>query len=984
MNGPRWNILSVEEPNAFRIAHPPPNLEAAAPSSSKRDPDLPFTSDFAPRPHHTFTRPAPNFNRNQSHPFEPASWLASADLSSPSFSAHDFLRRVLSPKNEKTSRPTQIPVLDDAFDADAALAALDTVESALRKKRENAKREENIARDELRKALHLSAKKREQLVHTADTVSTNISTFSGFGRQAAHALSSDISVLKALTDKLAALQDARDLVSLFTASTDELDAVRVSRFLATARKHVEDGSLASLLSENDMSVAREEIQRYESELAASLHTWMKNAVDSGNTQVVRDCAMAAEELGISQQFTDSFISHAFVLEQTAFGQGAKDEESDSLDPADALEKFRVICWETSNTFGEIIPTICESFPKPSRTLASVIHGLLEKKAVNVAETIMLSFLRGSKEVMSSNTYENERPSCDPDYAPLGRRSMEMMKSLAIADAKENWRETARHTAAQRKKFLIVSTTILRSITKLKAELFTQCRVPGAEDVDRLFGETADPCLVFANRWVSEYLVSEKAWLDEQFGTAFFDITRIEAHVPRLAPRETSDPEAYHRYRSFYSHISSQYQDMTRKAIESTHESLSRVTTVLSHISETSTLRNIDALASVTKGRSAIKQKTQQRRYAVQDFGTSSGNISTEPQPTCTGLGTEKMSSLDDLHQFKERSCKSSDVKQVLHRFLNSLIMSYLANSETILQAASHLLPVSESDARLQELWVNGASPLTAYIQAVDTLSRSNEVLDEFLLTLEPSNHITEMYNPTTMSNPDLSLHVSRETRELLHRDLATGLSDLGGEAQGGVKAAISAVRARLVAILSSPAAKEVYKSIRSLESLSTSTDGSTNTKANLDLEASPSFLNASTFIQQQLESVLLSLHSANREFVIFELSIITRDVVLKCWCDCNGLISVAGALQLVADGRVMMQVFQNHRESASNIACLPAIGQLFLESADGLWKCVEAKALANVDAKVLIELLKKREDCREERVVKVCQSLGATLEELTE
>lgn len=871
-------------------------------------------------------------------------------------------------------------MLDDAFDADAALAALDTVESALRKKRDIAKREEDIARDGLRKALHSSAKKREQLVHTADTVSANISTSSGFGRQAAHVLRSDVNALKALTDKLAALQDARDLVSMLTVGTNELDAVRVSRFLATARKHVDDGSLASLLSEDDMSAAREEIQRYEHELAASVHTWMKNAVGSGNTHIVRDCAMAAEELGISQQFTDSFISHAFVFEQTAFGQNAEDRESDSLDPADALEKFRVVCWETSKAFGEIVPTICESFPKPSRTLASVIHRLLEKKAVNVAEAIMFSFLRSSKEVTSTGTHESEKPSSDLTYAPLGRRSMEMMKSLAIADAKENWRETARRTAAERKKFLVVSTAILKYITKLKAELFIQCRVLGAEDVDRLFAKTPDPCLVFANRWMSEYLVSEKAWLDEQFGSAFFDITRIEAHVPRLAPRATSDSEVYHRYRSFYSQISSQYQDMTRNAIDSTHESLCRVTAVVSQIPDISALRSMDASALVTKSHSTVEQNTQHGRHTVQ---TSSGDVDNKPQPSCTGSETEKMSSLDDLYQYEERPCELANAKQVLYKFLDSLVMSYLANSETMLQAASHLLPVSESDAKLQELWVNGASPLTAYMQAVDTLSRSNEVLDEFLLTLEPSDVVTEIYNPTLMSSPDLSMHISRETRELLHRDLATGLSELGVEAQGGVRAAISAVRARLLAILSTPAAKGVYKSICSLESLSKSTEGSTNTKTNLELEASPSFTSASTFIQQQLQSVLPSLHSANREFVIAELSIVTKDVVLQCWCDCNGPISIAGALQLVTDGRAMMRVFQSHRESALNIDCLPAVGQLFLESADDLWKSVEMRSFANVDAKVLIELLKKREDRHGERVVKVCQSLGASLEELT-
>lgn len=983
MHGPRWNILSVEEPNAFRIAHPPPDLDPQPHPSSQRDPNLPFTSDFAAPPHPTFARPAKNFARTQSHPVEPASWLASADLSSQSFSAHDFLQRVLSPKQDKTSRPTQIPVLDDTFDADVALATLDTVESALRKKRNIAKREEDVARDELRKALDLSAKSREQLVRTADTVSTNVSASGGVVRQAANVLSSDVGALKALTDKLASLQDARDLVSLLTVSTNELDAVRVSRFLASAHKHVDDGSLASLLSEEDMDVAREEVQRCQGELAASIHKWMKGAVDSGNIHVMRECAMAAEELGISQQFTDSYISHAFAFERTTSAQRLQDEEFDSLDPADALEKFRVVCWEASNTLGEIIPTVCEVFPKPSRALASVIRRLLEKKAIGMADAIMSAFLRGSEKVTSAHGRKDEKLSPDLTDVPLGRRSMEMMKSLAIADAKENWRETARRTAAERKKFLIVSTKILKYITKLKAELFIQCRVPGAEHVDMLFAEIPDPCYVFASHWVSKYLAFEKAWLDEQFGTAFFDITRIEAHMPRLAPRETSDAEVYHRYRSFYSHISSQYQDMTASAIECTYESLCRVTTVLSHMSDSATVKNGDVPTSATRGHSANEHNDQQKGGKSQDGKTTSGSTNGGQQLSSTDLEAEKMPSLSDVHQFEEHPCESIDLKQVLRGIMDSLVMTYLANSETILQAATHLLPVSESDAEMQQLWVSGASPLTAYMQAVDTLSKSNEVLDEFLLTVEPSDHISDISSPTMTPYSDPGSHISRDTRELLHRELATGLYDLGVEAQCGVRAAISAVRVRLSAILSTPVAREIYKSLRSLDSLPTSTDENESAKANLELEASPAFLSASAFIEQQLQSILQSLHSTNREYVLFELSIITKEVVLECWCNCDGPISVAGALQLVADGRVMMRMFENHRECSTNVDCLPAIGQLFLESAEGLWKCVEARSLANVEAKVLVELLKKREDRHLERVVKVCQSLGASLEELS-
>lgn len=923
-----------------------------------------------------------DFPSTPTHPFEPASWLASADFSSPSFSAHDFLQRVLSPEYDKASRPTQIPVLDDAFDADAALAALDTVESALRKKRQVARREEEVARDELRKALHLSAKKRETLLHTADTVSANITTFSSIGRQAAGQLNADASVLKALADKLASLQNARDLVSLLAVNGNELDAVRVSKLLSSARKHIEDGSLASLLSPDDMAVARQETERCETELVTSIHDWMRVAVDSGNNQVVRDCAQAAEELNVFQQFIDSYISRTVSFEDGGPKNSNKADEFDSHQPDTAVAQFQVVCWETSSSVGEIIPTVCDSFSKPARPLASVLRVLLERKVIPTAEAILTSFLnRSEDETTVAGRRSRDIASSDSVYPPIGRSSMERMKSLAISDGKENWRETTRRAAIERKKFLTVCTGIFKSIAKLKADLFAQCRERCGGDVDVLFTAGSDPTFAFAKRMIPEYLRSERAWLDEQFGTAFFDITRIEAHVPRLAPRQTSDADVYHRYRAFYSRISSQYSDMTKSAIQSTYESLCRVATLLMNAAD----RGVKSSQKISPQKSS---KLATSNCSPSDRSNAQGSESPLPNKGSPQSGgslyseADNRSSLGDMHQFRKRACDANDPKQILREFLNGLLMSYLANTETILQAATHLLPVSEADAQMVDLWVSGASPLAAYMQAVDILARSNGLVHEFLRTLESPCHFSEDSSPTQSFCTDLSILAPQETRDLLHRELTAGLFDLGVEAQVGVKAAVAAVRARLSAMLSEPSATIIYRTIHNVARMASANVDSISTKAGLEMDASPAFMSASTFIEQQLQSVLSSVQGCNREFVISELSITTKEAVLQCWCDCDGPISVSGALQLVSDGRAMMRVFQNHRKSASTLECLPAVGQLFLESADGLWKCVESKSLANVDAKTLIELLKKRDDLHLERVVKVCQSLGASLQEL--
>lgn len=976
MRAGRRNLTSGDEPNAFRIARAIPTIGVPI-TSLQKDSTFVLNSDYRPTPHSAFSRVAPDFQPAQAHPFEPASWLVAPDLSSATFSAHDFLQRVLSERYERTSRPTHLPVLGDSFDADAALAALDTVESALRRQREVAKHDEEVARDELRRALHLSAKKREHLTRAADAVSTNISKFGDAGRQSASALTSDVSVLKATADQMASLQDARDLVSLLSTESSELDAVRVSRLLSKARQYIDDGSLANLLSSEDMRAAQDEIAHCEDELSLSIELWMRNAIDSGNSQIVRECATAAEELSISQGFIDSYISHIFALDHPdPPGKIRARMGLENVSSLEMLQKFRVVCWETVNSVGEIIPTVCESFSSPSQTLISVLRMLTQRKIVPVAEKIISTLLSRVTLASPLDNYRAEDSSLsDLSTTQTAHGPVEAFRNLAVSDEKERWRDRAGRAVAERREFLVACTEVFRAMAKLKAELLTQCSIPSVDSVGELLDRGPDPFRTFANKWVTEYLRCEKAWIDQQFGTAFFDITRVEAHAHRLAPRQASDAAAYHRYRAFYAQISSRYHQMTRNAIESTHESLCRAASVLGPT----------VASQETSENEFPSTKAKPSPFLTHDVQA----LPSRQSESAIGMKSARrqISFTDDVHESLTSKCETArspqtapNVTQALRAILDALVMCYLANSETILQAAGHLLPMSESDKKLQELWVSGVSPLTAYMQAIEVLARSNELLDEFLLTLEPSDHVPELSSQSMASEKDLNTLLPQGTRELLHRELTTGLSDLGMEAQVGVRAAVASLRAHLFSMLSTQDTKRAYKSLDPCDGTINETDqSSAHSGLGIDVEASPAFMTASTFIEQQLQSVLSSIHSGNREFVVSELSLITKEAVLHCWCSCEGQISVAGALQLVADGRAMARVFRNHRETASAVECLPAVGQLFLESADDLWRCVESKSLADIEARTLVQLLQKREDHHCERVVKVCQSLGATL-----
>lgn len=978
MHPGRGNLASGEEPNAFRIARALHKF-GAPPSSLNKDSRYAYGPEHGIAPPSTFSRVAPEFQQSKSHPFEPASWLVAPDLSSPSFSAHDFLQRALFQKYD-ASRPSHLPVLGDSFNADAALAALDTVESGLRRQRDISKREEDQARDELRKVLHLSVKKKEQLARAADKVSTNLSTLGDPGRQAALSLSADVSTLRTTANELAMLQDTRDLVSLLTTESSELDIVRVSRLLSKAGSHFEDGSLASALREDEYVIAREEIERCKRELASCLDSWMRNAVDSGSHAVVKECATAAEELHISTSFIEAYISYVFCLDHAGHGGNPSALKSiERMDSRDLLQKLRLASWETVNSIGDMMPSILQSFNDASRALVALLHLLSERKVIPIADQAMNSILaKIETDIPLDNDDIYGFVSSNSTKNSSARDSIEMMRSLTVTENAEERVEKTDLANTKRIQDLTICAEVFKSVCKLRKDLLVQCSIPESNQSRIFQGLQSDPFISFIRKWISGYLKREQSWVDQQFGVAFYGTTRIESQVPRLAPREDSDAAAYHRYRSFYSQISSKYLQMTRKAIESAHESLSRMVVLLNSVLSIESLSLSDTMAYFQElQHCAIDPKP------LSQLCQQHGNVcKTRADETHAEMAPGEKTGPSGNISAKSKHI-IAEISEALREILDGLVMCYLANAETILQAASHLLPISEADARTNELWANGVSPLTAYMQAVEVLLQSNGVLSDFLLTLELADHVSQLSTRSLNSGDELRVYIPSSTRERIHRDLATGLSDLGAEAQSGVRAAVASVRARLFAVLSSPDAMHAYtsKNYDHLREYHEDRDRVPSTLG-MEVEPSPIFINASTFVEQQLHAVLANVHTANREFVVSELSMITKETVLKHWCSCIGPFTITGALQLIADGRAMARIFHNHRHITCAIDCLPAVGQLYLESPDELWTCVESKSLSGLEARILIELLKKREDHNVDQVVKVCQSLGASLDEL--
>ena len=948
----RRPVASVVEPNAFRMSRPPPSREPLL--SEDVDPSGAF--------------------RDSEFPADPPSWLSIKDLSSPNFSAHDFMQKALAQRFDITPRQSQLPALQDDFDADAALAALDTVETALRRIRQSSLREESAARDELRNALHFATKKRHSLLSTAETVSTNVSSHGEAGTAATNGLTEDLASLTRHSARLTELKDARDMLAMLTIETSELDAVRVSRLLARARALFNDSSLTRLLSPEDAKVADEELSRCENDLTASIFEWMRTAVDSNNNStVVRDCAQAATNLEVDDRFIEEYINHAFTFNDVPV------EISPTSTEHDVMETFQNASWEASNMLKEAVPIVLDSFQDPVKPLATLLRVLSEKKIIRAADTILDSAYAKvcthddpdeEQAVASSSTSNSQAAAASTGGGLL---SAEQRRSLTNSEPNSFCQEKTKKNSAAQKYYLETTADLFRSLTRVMKELFDICQTPGAEDVERSFQAMPDPYQVFTEKNIPQYLDTEKRWIEDQLGVAFAEVARIEIQTPRLAPRKKSDADAYHRFRSFYGHISATFCHMTHQAIKSTWQCLSRIVSVLCSV-------------PVSKFRNKDNKFLKDPSDASKDIltgdlgkGASSKSGCGQHESNPVELQVEDDSEDDSWKDSSNEPGSPKYTQAVLREILDNLVMNYLANAETTLQAATHLLPVCDEDAKSPELWISGASPVTAYMQTIEILSQSNEVIDEFLLNINPTDLEDNPVSPSTNAQPKVAQFVSLEAREVLHGELTSGLADLGAEAQVGVRAALDALKLRLAAMLSPERANELYTANGNGGGGSGGSLQEPESTQISDLEPTHVFMTVATFIEQQLQSVMSTASGGNRDFVVSEIAQITQEAVLDCWCYCEGPFSIPGALQLIADGKIMKTVFQNRGSAAENLDCLQAIGQLFLESPDGLWTCVETKALANVDARIVSTLLQKRGDWNSHRVVKVCQSLGASI-----
>lgn len=304
----------------------------------------------------------------------------------------------------------------------------------------------------------------------------------------------------------------------------------------------------------------------------------------------------------------------------------------------------------------------------------------------------------------------------------------------------------------------------------------------------------------------------------------------------------------------------------------------------------------------------------------------------------------------------------------------SLVQNYLANAETLLQAASYLLPTTGSSAKREELWSPGSSPLSAYVEAIGALTNSDRLLDDFLANIVLDNVASERLPLAGAIDTEIANSVQVKIRNEIRRELISGLKDLAVDAKVGVEAAVSAVGTQLLSILSAPGALDAYASVNETSNAAT---WNRTERVNSGLENEPSmpFITASSFIEQQLLACRAALTGNNLEYLTVCMAETVRDVVIQHWSRCKGPFSKTGALLLMVNARAVVRAFPAGSRSSEIVSVLSVLAQLHFDSPDEIWGTLESDSLARIKTSAILKALEKRADLDRKALQKISDAL---------
>ena len=217
---------------------------------------------------------------------------------------------------------------------------------------------------------------------------------------------------------------------------------------------------------------------------------MKRAVDQKNSRLIATCASAAEQLDVSERFVEAYLQHVFAFDGQTRTQAEQwkishvntmlTKPSPALSPAPSpssisplsnspdlsplpssdtvLEPFRLACRDSVSVVCDHGEMVLKSFSDPRKPLATILSIIANRKVLSVAESIFSSLIesiRASEQRQQDLKSFNGDAVRTTDFNNSRRRSsLERMRSLAISDSKEKWRDHAQRVSDERRRYLI--------------------------------------------------------------------------------------------------------------------------------------------------------------------------------------------------------------------------------------------------------------------------------------------------------------------------------------------------------------------------------------------------------------------------------------------------------------------------------------------------------------------------------------------------
>lgn len=851
----------------------------------------------------------------------------------PDFNCTNFVRRLLAELND---RPTAAPrVMDGSLDADAALAALDAVEFMLQRRRDLAVRDEAGARDALRQELHGALRQRDEVTRAADAVAEALPGARARASGAAGALDKAVAPLAKLVARRARLATARDTVRLLDGGG--LNIVRASEILALLRKEERKGTIARVLDEEDAERAKGELRRCEDELAARLD----------GVGMLRECAMAAHNLEREDDFIGRVVERqpVFALVAPIVSRTAL-ERGDDAGAAELVGVLAGVRWECASALRNFVAVAMASFPNPVLALGAFVGRLVGDRLLGTATHVLVS-IRG---------YETE----------VGRRAAEMR--IAMENEMEDSDRMVRKCEeaddvclAVGRRVVYCTTGIVKTLTSAVHELIELCLNAETRPVNKFGkdGKVADAVSngaamrhfsgsfaelrQFVQRQQRGYAVLEKQWVERKVAKVFVQIAAIDTYASQLNHVVVSDADAFNRYRARFSKTASHFVDMTKRSIASSLESLQRASTMVMLALQVDSLLKAGDVESTTHA----------------------SEVDTE---SAAGESNERATSNQDT---EVAIYEQDELKTLISSIAHGLVQTYLTNSETLLQAASHLLPNSRNAANQYEVWSSGSSPMSSYVEAIGALSKADAYMHRFLSDVVLDDVTIEPLSLAPVENDVLTSIQVRIRTEARH-ELIRGLKRLALDTRLGVEAAASAAGVQVAAMLATPGALDAYTDVarapprggigRGLHRVS---------RSGLETEPTMPFVTASLFVERQLQASRIALCRNNAEYVGVVLAERVRDVVIQHWAVCRGPFSKLGALLLMVNARAMVRAFATSAKGAAVISVLSVLAQLHFDSGDEIWAALEGGGLARLGASTILKVLEKRQDLEERTVRKI-------------